>query len=83
MSEPEPIAPPPEPNPAQRAEGCLHIAADVDWGRWRYCQRPVHRGNWCVAHYAASRRWSGLVRRQRLGEYIVRALASAEFHDAA
>lgn len=83
MNEFEPIVPPPDDNEGQRTEGCLHIADDVDWGRWRYCGRPVHRGAWCAAHYAACHRWPGLERRQRLGENIVRVLAGVEFHDVA
>lgn len=79
----EPIAPPPEENEGQRAEGCLHIAADVDFGRWRYCQRPVHRGVWCAAHFAACHRWPGHVPRQRMGEDIVRLLSGGVADDAA
>ena len=82
MNEFAPIAPPPEDNEGQRAEGCLHIAADVALGRWRYCRRPVHRGAWCAAHYAACHRWPGQVARQRLGEDIVRALAGVEIDGA-
>ena len=82
MNEFAPIAPPPEDNAGQRAQGCLHIAADVDFGRWRYCQRPVHRGAWCAAHYAACHRWPGHIARQRLGEYIVLLLARADVDEA-
>ena len=83
MTQESPIAPPPEPNEGQRAEGCLHIAADVDPGQWRYCRRPVHRGAWCAAHFAAIHLWPGFVLRQHLGEAIVRALAGVETFDAA
>jgi len=79
----EPIEAPPDERDGQRPDGCLHIAVDVDWGRWRYCGRPVHRGAWCTAHYAACHRWRGLVRRQRLGEDIVRMLTGVEIHDVA
>ena len=83
MTQDTPIAPPPEPNEGQRAEGCLHIAADVDGDAWRYCGRPVHRGAWCAAHYAACRRWPGFVLRQRFGEDIVRALSGSDTDERA
>ena len=70
----EPIPVPPDPEPGQRQEGCLHIVADVAEGSWRYCQRPVHQGAWCAPHYAACHRWPGIRERQKLGEEIVRIL---------
>jgi hypothetical protein len=79
MTDIAPIAPPLDDNPGHRPEGCLHIAADVDSRSWRYCQRPIHRGAWCAAHYAACHRWEGHEGRQRRGEYIVRVLAGADF----
>ena len=78
-----PIPPPAEPLAGQNPEGCLHIAADVDWRRWRYCQRPVHRGVWCAAHYAAVHRWPGVEARRRRGEEMLRILAEGAAADDA
>ena len=77
------IPPLPEPNAGQRPEGCRHIHADVDPGRWRYCQRPIQRGVWCAAHYAAARLWPGFFDRQRTGELLIRMLTVEDFNAAA
>jgi hypothetical protein len=79
----EPIPPSPEPNPGQRPEGCRHIHADVDPGQWRYCQRPIQRGAWCAAHYAAARLWPGFSYRQRTGEILIRMLTVEDLDAAA
>ncbi len=81
---PPPASPPAPPDPvAGPEEGCRFIAADVDWRRWRYCGQPVRRGAWCAAHDAAVHRWPGLADRQRLGEEIIRQLATGGTDDRA
>jgi hypothetical protein len=79
----EPIPLPPEPNAGQRPEGCRHIYGDVDQDRWRFCQRPVHHGVWCLPHYAASRIWPRVEYRQRLGEELIRMLTQEGPDEAA